>query len=148
MNNIKKFEKSHGSGHLSDEALEKMISDIESEPLLRPPKEFKNDILIKIRRRRKTVKNVKLFSYSTKVTLTVAAAIAIMIFVPWNAENSKDSYMPAGYRQEQDIEEQKPYEERAIWRLNRRLNEYCDRLNDGLSQLIRMEGIFNEKEEE
>lgn len=146
MSNIKKFEKGHGG--ISDEALERMIADIESEPLLRPPKEFKNDILIRIRRRRKTVKNVKLFSYSAKVTLTVAAAIAIMIFVPWDAENVKDSYMPSVYRQEREIEEQKPYEERAIWRLNRRLNEYCDRLNDGLGQLIRMEGIFNEKEKE
>lgn len=147
MNNIESFRKSKSDAYLSDEALEKLISETESEPLLRPPKEFKSDIIGQIYRKKKYLKNVRLFSYSAKVIVATAAAIVLMLIVPENIR-PEDS---AGMEQRRNLQEQrdetKEYSESPIWQLNRKMNEYYDRLNDGLSQLMGMEVNLYEKEE-
>lgn len=148
MNNIKNFKKSDAGAYLTDEALEKLISETEAEPLLRPPKEFKNDIIGQICRKRKNMKNMQLFSYSAKVIVATAAAIAIMLVVPENIrpeENMGSEQQRSWQRRRDRVEE--AYEESSVWKLNRKINEYYDRLNDGLNQLIRMEVQLNEKEE-
>lgn len=149
MNNIKNFRKSNSNAYLSDEALEKLISETEAEPLLRPPKEFKNDIVGQIYRKRKHMKNVQLFSYSTKVIAAAAAAIAIVLFVPENIRSEENiGSEQQRYWQERRDEVEEDYKENPVWQLNRKMNEYYDRLNDGLNQLIRMEVQLNEKEKE
>ncbi|MBD5493317.1 MAG: hypothetical protein HDR12_02755 [Lachnospiraceae bacterium] len=147
MKKIINFRKSNSGDYLSDEALERLISEIETEPLLQPPKEFKNDIVGRIRQKRKYMKNVQLFSYSTKVILATAAAIAIVLFVPENIRSETDMNIEQQqHRQERQLENE-GYEESPIWQLNRKMNEYYDKLNDGLNQLLRMEVHLNEKEE-
>lgn len=148
MNNIKKFKKVNKDVYPSDEELVKMIADIESEPLLRPPKEFKNEIIGQIRRKRKYRKNVQLFSYSVKVIAATAAAVAIVFIVPANigAENGAD--MVQSYMKERQTYEQEAYTGNPIWQFNRKINEHYDRLNNGLNNLVRMEVNFNEKEKE
>lgn len=148
MKNIISFNKSNSGSYLSDEALERLISETESEPLLQPPKEFKNDIIGRIRQKRKYLKNVQLFSYSTKVIAAAAAAIAIVLFVPENIRPETDMYMDRQQNSQESRSEIEDYEERPIWQLNRKMNEYYDKLNDGLNQLLRMEVHLNEKEKE
>lgn len=147
MRNIIKFRKSNSKDYLSDEALEKLISEIETESLLQPPKEFKNDIVRQIRQKRKYMKNVQLFSYSTKVIAAAAAAIAIVLFVPENIRPETDIDIAGQQQSQENRSEIEDYEESPIWQLNRKMNEYYDKLNDGLNQLLRMEVHLNEKEE-
>lgn len=147
MKNIIKFRKSNSRDYLSDEALERLISEIETEPLLQPPKEFKNDIVGRIRQKRKYMKNVQLFSYSTKVIAAAAAAIAIVLFVPENIRPETDIAIDRQQQSQENRSEIEDYKEDAIWQLNRKMNEYYDKLNDGLNQLLRMEVHLNEKEE-
>ncbi|MDE6749218.1 MAG: hypothetical protein K2K21_09195 [Lachnospiraceae bacterium] len=148
MRNTIKFRKSISKEYLSDEALERLISEIETEPLLQPPKEFKNDIVGRIRQKRKYMKNVQLFSYSTKVIAAAAAAIAIVLFVPENIRSETDMDIDGQQNRHESQSEIEGYEESPIWQLNRKMNEYYDKLNDGLNQLIRMEVHLNEKEKE
>ncbi len=148
MRNIIKFKKSNSKEYLSDEALERLISEIETEPLLQPPKEFKNDIVGRIRQKRKYMKNVQLFSYSTKVIAAAAAAIAIVLFVPENIRPETGRDTVSQQNSQENRSEVENYEENSIWQLNKKMNEYYDRLNDGLNQLIRMEVHLNEKEKE
>lgn len=147
MKKIINFRKSNSGDYLSDEALERLISEIETEPLLQPPKEFKNDIVGRIRQKRKYMKNVQLFSYSTKVILATAAAIAIVLFVPENIRPETDMNIEQQQHRQERYLENEGYEESPIWQLNRKMNEYYDKLNDGLNQLLRMEVHLNEKEE-
>ena len=70
--------------YLSDEALEQLIAEVEAEPLMHPPKDFKNEILQKLRRKRKHRKDAQLFLYSIKVVAASAAALLILITVPQN----------------------------------------------------------------
>ena len=68
----------------TDDALEKLIAQVEAEGILHPPKGFHDDIIDRIRRKRKYKKNLQLFSYSMKVITATAAAIGIVLIVPGN----------------------------------------------------------------
>ncbi len=68
----------------TDDALEKLIAQVEAEGMLHPPKGFHDDIIDRIRRKRKYKKNLQLFSYSMKVITATAAAIGIVLIVPGN----------------------------------------------------------------
>ncbi len=70
--------------HLTDEALEALIASVEAEPMLRPPKGFKNEIIDRISQKRRYRKNLQLFSYSMKVVVATAAALGIMLIAPDN----------------------------------------------------------------
>ena len=50
--------------YLSDEALEQLIAEVEADSLVRPPKDFKNEILHTLRRKKKHRKDAQLFLYS------------------------------------------------------------------------------------
>lgn len=147
MNNLIKFRKSNNTAYLSDEALQKLIADTESAPLLCPPKRFKDEILERIDRKRQYKKNMQLFSYSVKVIAATAAAIGILLFVPDNIEPEKTVRDREKYLLEQQ-EKEKSYVENPAWQLDRKINEYYDMLNDRLNQLLRMEVDFDEKEKE
>ncbi|MCM1262932.1 MAG: hypothetical protein NC313_09435 [Butyrivibrio sp.] len=145
MNNLVKFRKSDSTAYLSDEELQKLIADTESEPLLRPPKGFRDEILERIDRKRQYKKNMQLFSYSVKVIAATAAAVAVLLFVPDNIEPEKTAQDREKYLSEQQ-EREKSYVENPAWQLDRKINEYYDMLNDRLNQLLRMEVDFDEKE--
>lgn len=142
---IVKFRKGDSTAYLSDEELRKLIADTESDPLLRPPKRFKDEILERIDHKRKYKKNMQLFSYSVKVIAATAAAVAVLLFVPDNIGPEKTAHDREQYRLEQQ-EKEKSYVENPTWRLDRKINEYYDMLNDRLNQLLRMEVDFDEKE--
>lgn len=72
------------SPYFTDEALEDLIAGIEAEGMLHPPKGFHDEVISRIRRKRKYKKNLQLFSYSMKVITATAAAIGIILIVPDN----------------------------------------------------------------
>lgn len=164
--------------YLTDEALEKLIASVESEPLLHPPKGFGDEIIYHIRRKRKYKKNLQLFSYSMKVIAATAASLAIVLAVPDNI-NREEGPMTGIISQLQDgiensqmnkaedqdnimknqadgtndhkqfgQERKKSYDERFTYKLNKHMDEYVSIVNGKLNELVRMEVNFNEKEEE
>lgn len=145
--------------YLSDDELEQLIAEVEAEPLLHPPREFQSEILQTIRQKRKRKKDAQLFFYSVKVIAASAAALLILITVP------HDFHLQTNVMQEknlqQDVEEQvrveernekmsgieRVFEEEVTYKLNRKVNGYFGELNNKLNQLMKMEVIYNEKEE-
>lgn len=130
--------------YLSDEELERLIAMTEAEPMLRPPGAFKDDIIRQVRRKRKTAKNLKLFSYSMKVIAVTAAALGIMLIIP-------EDIRPENIRTEDSIgygQIRKTQDDGYTYRLNERMNDYFSQLNGKLNQLVRMEVYYDEKEEE
>ena len=129
--------------YLTDEALEKLISAVEAEPLLHPPKEFKQDLINQIRLKRKKSKEKQLLFYSIKVIAATAAALWLMIIMPENIL-PEDGRRPVLIQERQDeiVDGQMqrlPDEDSFNNRLNNRLNTYCSQLNEGLNRLVRME---------
>lgn len=78
-------------GSFTDDALEKLIAQVEAEGMLHPPKGFHDDVISRIRRKRKYKKNLQLFSYSMKVITATAAAIGIVLIVPGNISTQESS---------------------------------------------------------
>ncbi|MCH5254554.1 MAG: hypothetical protein J1F41_06475 [Lachnospiraceae bacterium] len=129
--------------YLTDEALEKLISAVEAEPLLHPPKEFKQDLINQIRLKRKKSKEKQLLFYSIKVIAATAAALWLMIIMPENIL-PEDGRRPVLIQERQDETvdgqmQRLPDEDSFNNRLNNRLNTYCSQLNEGLNRLVRME---------
>lgn len=145
--------KEFSPNYMTDETLEKMIASVEAEPLLHPPREFKQDLINQIRLKRKRSKDKQLFLYSMKVIAATAAIIWMMIVLPENilpenvflekngqsvqmqeptdGNNVKESPSPQGAEAD--------YRDSFNNRLNNRLNTYCSQLNEGLNKLVRME---------
>lgn len=122
--------------YLSDEELEKMIAEIEAQPLMHPPADFKNEIVHTIRKKRKHRKDMQLFLYSLKVTAASAAAILILISVPQTIYSREEAL-------QRSMEKQVRREENT-----NKVNEYLETLNNRFNQFMKMEVIINEKEEE
>lgn len=161
--------------YLTDEALEELIAAVEAESMLSPPKDFRDDVLTQIRRKRKYKKNLQLFSYSMKVIAATAAALGIVLIVPGNisTEESRISGFvsewqagrtPGGSAQEEkeqgdkasEVQEKKQYARETgkaygdsfIYKLNKQMDEYVSIVNGKLNQFVRMEVNFNEEEKE
>lgn len=132
---------------LTDEAFERLIAEVEAEPLLHPPGEFKNDIIRQIRLEKERKKKVKLFSYSLKVFAAAAAALMIVFIVP-ESVRPEENIRYVNTEQERESESEMDYQEGFGWTFNRRLDEYCSRINSRLNQLVGMEVSIYEKEEE
>lgn len=153
MNNMK-----NTRNYFSDEELERLIAMTEAEPMLHPPREFKNEIIGRIHRKRKNAKNLALFSYSMKVFAATAAVLTIMLVVPDNIRSEDGRMAQEGRRQEEmeqsrtmrdgrtDAEEQ-AYNGNVMYRLNEKMDDYCSQLNNRLNKLVGMEDYEYEKEE-
>lgn len=133
--------------YLSDEELEKLIIQTEAEPILCPPKGFQHEIIAIVRQRKRKRKNLQLFSYSIKVFAATAATLGILFMVPANIRPETGSDFGQMPKEQTDAGAEAPEQEDFARQINRRLNEYCNRLNGRLDQLVRMEVHFNEKEE-
>lgn len=148
MSDIKK-----NGNYLSDEELERLIAITEAEPMLHPPREFKNNIIRQIHQKRKNAKNFQLFSYSIKVFAATAAALTIMLVVPENirSEDSIRERVEQERRMQEEMEQDQTLWERQakegdkiyngnfMYRLNEKMNDYCSQFNDRLNQLVGME---------
>lgn len=139
----------NNTGYLTDEELEKLIARTEAGEMLHPPKEFQHEIIGRIRQKRQQSKNRQLFSYGMKVFAVTAAMLCILFIIPG------DGYPEDRFRNRQSIQngsslsaETERFEtEGFAGQLNRKMNEYCSKLDERLNQLVRMEVLFHEKEE-
>ena len=92
MNNIRDFRQNNiKDTGFTDDALEELIAQVEAEGMLHPPKGFHDDVISRIRRKRKYKKNLQLFSYSMKVITATAAAIGIVLIVPDNISTQESN---------------------------------------------------------
>jgi len=135
--------------YLSDEALRELIAETEAEPMMRPPKGFRDEIVSRVRQKRKRMKNVALFSYSMKVIAATAAALGLILIVPENIRPRKGG--ETGTMQEWQAEEisKGPVPEEAwteqegfLYRFSNRLDEACSELNGRLNRLVGTEGQY------
>lgn len=137
------------SCYLSDEALQELIAATEAEPMICPPKGFRDEIIERVRRKRRRRKNVSLFSYSMKVIAATAAALSLILIVPENIRPEEGG--KAGMMQDwQEEEDSKGPASEAEWleqqgflyRFSISLDEACSKLNGRLDQLVGTEGQY------
>ncbi|MCM1174109.1 MAG: hypothetical protein NC341_03555 [Blautia sp.] len=133
--------------YLSDEALQELIAGTEAEPLLCPPKGFRDEIIGRIHRKKEHMKKVSLFSYSMKVIAATAAALSLILIVPENIRPEENSGPGAvqGWLEEakeQDLEEAWTRQNGFLYRFSSGLDEACSRLNGRLNQLVGTEGYY------
>lgn len=133
MNNMKKNQ------YLSDVELERLIAITESEPMLHPPGEFKDDILGRVRRKRENRKNLRLFSYSVKVFAATAAALTLILILPENIRSEESFQKHMAWEDRMQEEEEQTYNGDFMYRLNEKMDNYCSQLNTKLNQLVGME---------
>lgn len=70
------------SGAMSEEALMELIRQVEAEEMLHAPRQLKENVFTQIRRERQAAKKRSVFAYRAKVLVAMAAALAVLIFMP------------------------------------------------------------------
>lgn len=135
--------------YLSDEVLQELIAATEAEPLMRPPKGFRDEIIARVRQKRKRRKNISLFSYSMKVIVATAAALGLILIVPENIRTEKGSGAGTVLEwQTEEISEKSGSETEwmeqkgFLYRFSNSLDDACSRLNGRLNQLVGTEGQY------
>lgn len=154
-NNIRSYTKNNVTGgrtkqcYLSDEALQELIAATEAEPMMRPPKGFRDEIIDRVQQKRKRRRNISLFSYSMKVIVATAAALGLILIVPENIRPEKSGgagtvqeWQTEGFSQEPASEEEWMEQKGFLYRFSNSLDDACSRLNGRLNQLVGTEGQF------
>lgn len=93
------------SGYLSDEALDKLIAQVEKEEMLHAPKYLKDDIMAQIGHKKRSAKNRQLFVYRAKVLVAMAAALTILILMPDDRTENMNGMWSVQQTQEESIEQ-------------------------------------------
>lgn len=79
MNRLRNDDFSEG---MTEEALMVLIRQVEAEEMLHAPKQLKGNIFAELRRERRAAKKRQVFAYRAKVLVAMAAALAVLIFMP------------------------------------------------------------------
>lgn len=103
--NLNKRHNSDFSGYLSDEALEKLIAQVEKEEMISAPRHLKSDIMAQIGHRKRSVKNRQLFVYRAKVLVAMAAALTLLILMPDDRTENGSGMWSIHQAQEESIEQ-------------------------------------------
>lgn len=163
-NNLRSYTKNSVAGrtkqsYLSDEALQELIAATEAEPMICPPKGFRDEIIDRIHQKRKRRKNISLFSYSMKVIAATAAALSIVLIVPENIrpnesgksgmgqewqeeEKAEELALQKALSEEEDLEDAWMEQRGFLYRFSISLDEACSKLNGRLNQLVGTEGYY------
>lgn len=134
--------------YLSDEALRELIEATEAEPMMRPPKGFKDEVITRIHRKRQRAKNMSLFSYSMKVIAATAAALSLVLIVPEIIRPEENGGVGERFEwqdeefSEEKVLEEEPEREDFLYRFSNRLDGVCSALNGRLNQLVGTEGHY------
>lgn len=139
---------------MTDKDIWALIEETEREGMIDPPAGFQDEVIWQIRKKRKHKKDMQLFSYSTKVFMTMAATLFILFAVP-------ETFNPKEWISEQWMTEQTETEQedndrqtkaeqsgsarekwtadadRILNKFNQTLDRYCSKMNDGLDQLVK-----------
>ncbi len=94
------------SGYLTDEELERLILQVETEGLLPAPRNLKRDILLRLHRQRKALKERQLLLYRVKAAVMMAAAIAVLILMPDVGERESLFSIPTALEKNRETGEQ------------------------------------------
>ena len=85
------------SGYLSEEALGKLIEQVETEEMLHAPAHLKGNILEQVRKERNVRRKRQIFAYRAKVLVAMAAALTVLILMPaGNAEDAGHTFLQNG----------------------------------------------------
>ena len=127
--------------YLSDEALEALIRETEEGPMIKAPEYLEENILHKIEQKvivykEKVSAKRKLLTYSMKVMVAAAAAIAFLIVVPTVEQQSRpnmETYVAEAKEQvNKDLQEQKEKakkrseEQNFLQSVNDASSAFCD----------------------
>ena len=86
MENEKKFisqrHNSDFSGYLSEDELNALIKQVESQEMIHAPVHLKADVIEQIKRERRGAKKRQVFAYRAKVLVAMAAALTLLILMP------------------------------------------------------------------
>ena len=81
-NRITRRHDSDFSGYLSEEELNALIGQVESQEMLHAPVHLKDNVMAQVRREKQNAKRRQIFSYRAKVLVAMAAALTILILMP------------------------------------------------------------------
>lgn len=70
------------SGYLSEEELNALIRQVESQEMLRAPVHLKTEVMEQVRREKRGAKKRQVFVYRAKVLAAMAAALTLLILMP------------------------------------------------------------------
>lgn len=102
---MKRWRNDDFSGGLTEEALMELISQVEAEEMLHAPKQLKGNIFDKLRRERRTMKKRQVFTYRAKVLAAMAAALAVLIFMPNDRTESVQKVSVQQQEEEKSLEQ-------------------------------------------
>lgn len=82
------------SGGLSEEALLKLIEQVEGTEMLHAPVHLKENVLTQIRNEHRAGRQRQLFTYRARVLIAMAAALTMLVLMPFGgAEDAGGSFM-------------------------------------------------------
>ncbi len=138
------------SGYLSEEALMKLVEQVETKEMLHAPAHLKENILEQVTRERKAGRKRQMFVYRAKVLIAMAAALTVLILMPakdtedaghtfWQKQAATVSMEQAALERQKDIDDkwEKYMEERASGGIRgfiEDINTRVTRFGENLSQ--------------
>ena len=85
------------SGYLSEEALMKLIGQVETKEMLHAPVHLKVNVLAQVRKERRAGRKRQVFVYRAKVLIAMAAALTVLILLPaGDAEDAGHTFLKGG----------------------------------------------------
>ena len=94
------------SGSLTEEAFQRLMERVEAGELLHAPAGLRDETLARVRRERRRKADRQLFAYRAKVLAGMAAAMAVLFFMP--ADRAAGAELPYDLQREQEeLEEMK-----------------------------------------
>ena len=105
------------SGSMTEEALMELIRQVEAEEMLHAPKQLKGNIFAELQRERRAAKKRQVFAYRAKVLIAMAAALAVLIFMPNDRAESvqKVSVQQAGEESLEQIAQRRQQNRDEDW---------------------------------
>lgn len=141
--------------YLSEEELEKLIDNIEKEPLYRAPDYLKPEILKRARqnriRCRMQSKEIQLFTYSIKIVAAAAAAVIMVMTMPVRSKNEVVEYQEqqrqAGLERRLEVEEQQTRLEDWGRRFRTEVTDFCQDITVTWQERIWNKNNFDKEDE-
>ncbi|MDE6847047.1 MAG: hypothetical protein K2J99_14970 [Lachnospiraceae bacterium] len=93
------------SGGMTEEALMELIRQVEAEEMLHAPKQLKGNIFDELWRERRAAKKRQVFTYRAKVLIAMAAALAVLIFMPDDRAESVQKVSVQQQEEEESLEQ-------------------------------------------
>ena len=80
--NLRLHQDSNFSDYLSEEELDRLIRQVESQEMLHAPIHLKDNVMAQIRSEKRSIKSRQIFVYRVKVLAAMAAALMLVILMP------------------------------------------------------------------